>query len=283
MELPEFKPPAPRRSGRFPLRNREQSPSPSTSGRRSSHSSASQSARATSGRGPAHAQGKKQPKAKACDPLEELLKEKRLADKRGKGVEAFRLAEVALAGKDALLEEMNEEDWTNEDAARTAVEQRERMETKSSPMANNMGDDEMILDAEDKQRLFGEERGKAIEDILDGDRAKTRKEKENQKVFGVSLWSKGVSDLEDPMAIDNVVPMPELEGSHPVLRLVKTSVDRKGVLYCPFVNYVDIFMFFRFHTSSIACTIWRHCFHQFHRISKCYPLFLRTRYVILSF
>lgn len=230
MDLPEFKPPAPRRSGRYPFRNRERSPSPSTSVDRSRLSSASRSARATSSRGPvapAQGQGKKQPKAKAYDPLEELLKEKRLADKRGKGDEAFRLAEVAFAGKDALLEEMNEEDWTNEDTARMAVAERERMEMKSSFMANDMGSDEMVLDAEDKQRLFGEERGKAIEDILDGDRAKTGKERENEKVFGVSLWSEGIPDLDDHMAIDKVVLVPDLTNSHPLVQLVKASVDCK--------------------------------------------------------
>jgi hypothetical protein len=232
MELPDFKPPAPRRSGRIPLRSREQSPSPSASGSHLSRSSASRSARAASDRGPvvsAQAQVKRQPKGKAYDPLEELLKEKRLADKRGKGGEALRLAEVALAGKDALLEEMDEEDWTNEDAARTAVAQREYMEKRSSPMANDFGINEMVLDAEDKQRLFGEERGKAIEDILDGDRAKTQKEKENQKVFGVSLWSEWIPGMDNHMAIDSAVPMKELIGSHPVLRLVKAFVDRKGV------------------------------------------------------
>lgn len=186
---------------------------------------------------PAKVQARKTSKANAYDPLEELLKEKRLADKRGKGDEAFRLAEVALAGKDALLEEMNEEDWTNEDAARTAVAERERMEMKSSPMVNDTGSDVMVLDAADKQRLLGEARGKAIEDILDGDRAKTRIEKENEKVVGVSLWSEGIPDSDNHMAIDDVVPVLELKCSHPVLRLLKASVDRKGALRCLFVNY----------------------------------------------
>src|SRR3984885_11990816 len=229
MELPEFKSSTRRPSGRYSLRNRDQSPSPSSSKGRSSFSHTSRPARVTSGRGPiAVAQGKKAAK-KFYDPLEELLKEKRLADKRGKGAEAFRLAEVALAGKDSLLEEMNEEDWTNEDAARMAVAERERMELKSSPIVNDAGNDEMVLDAEDKQRLLGEERGRAIENILDGDRAKTRKDKENERVFGVSFWSE---DLGENMAIDGVTSLPALTDSHPVLQLLKASVDRKGVLWC---------------------------------------------------
>ena len=152
-----------------------------------------------------------------------------MADKRGKGDEAFRLAEVALAGRDALLEEMNEEDWTNEDAARIAVAERERMELKSSPMPDDTASDEMVLDAEDKQRLFGEARGKAIKDILDGDRAKKRLEKANERVVGVSLWSEGVPESDDHMAVDNVVAMLEPEDSHSILRLVKTSIDSKGM------------------------------------------------------
>jgi hypothetical protein len=176
---------------------------------------------------PAQVRGKKQ--AKAYDPLEELLKEKRLADKRGKGAEALRLAEVALAGKDALLEEMNEEDWTNEEAARTAVAERERMEMKSSPTMNDTTHEDMVLDASDKQRLFGEERGKAIGDILDGDRAKTRKEKETEKVFGVPLWSEEIQDLDNHMPVDNVTQIAKPRDSHPVLQQVKLSVDNRGV------------------------------------------------------
>lgn len=229
--------PPPRRSGRFAPCNRGHSPSPSTAKRCSSPSSTSRPACAISTCvAPTQARGKKQSKAKVYDPLEELLKEKRLADKRGKGDEAFRLAEVALAGKDALLEEMNEEDWSNEDAARMAV--RERMEMKSSPATNNTSNDETTLGPEDKQRLFGEERGKAIENILYGDRTKKQKEKENEKVFGVPLWLEGIPTL-DQMAIDNVVPMLELKGSHPILQLVKAVVDRRGVPQFLSVNRVD--------------------------------------------
>ena len=121
---------------------------------------------------------------------------------------------------------MNEEDWTNEDAARMAVAERERMELKSSPIVNDAGNDEMVLDAEDKERLLGEERGRAIENILDGDRAKTRKDKENERVFGVSFWSEDLGGK-----IDDVLSLPALTDSHPILKLLKASVDRKGVFW----------------------------------------------------
>jgi hypothetical protein len=234
LELPALKlssVPAPPGSSRYALRSRGQSPSSSKI--RSPFPSVSPPPRTTFGRGtvpPAQVRGKKQ--TKAYDPLEELLKEKRLADKRGKGAEAFRLAEVTLAGKDALLEEMDEEDWTNEETARMAVAERERMEMKSSPITNDIdiGHEDTVLDASDKQRLFGEERGKAIGDILDGDRAKTRKEKETEKVFGVPLWSDEIQDLDNHMSIDNVAQIAKLRDSHPILQLVQLSVDNRGVL-----------------------------------------------------
>ena len=43
---------------------------------------------------------------------------------------------------------------------------------------SDAGNDGMVLDAEDKQRLLGEERGRAIENILERRHERTKKTKE---------------------------------------------------------------------------------------------------------
>jgi hypothetical protein len=217
--------PANPRANRYALGNLEQSPSSKT---HTCTLSPSQHTHAASRRGsaiPKQVGRKKQAEAKAFDPLEELLKEKRLADKRGKGDEAFRLAEGTVAGKDALLNEMDE-GWTNEAAARMAVVERARMEMISSgTMADSSGHDELTVHGKDGQRLFGNDRGQVITKILDGDRAQQLREKEKKKTFGVSLWLESSPDLD---GFTSLAPALESQNIHPILQLLTSCIERKG-------------------------------------------------------
>lgn len=171
------------------------------------------------------------------DPLEILLKEKKLADKRGKGTEALQLAEDAVAGKNVMRSEMDGEegknkyiaDWTNENAARMAVKERERMGLKSaSPFATGSGTGGVILDEEDRQRLFGEKGGKAIVGILESDREKMERAKEKEKVLGVPLWTETGVDNDHQMETKTPIAPLGDTGGHPVLALLKSAVDRGG-------------------------------------------------------
>lgn len=175
------------------------------------------------------------------DPLDVLLNEKKLADKRGKGDEAFRLAEDTIASKEAMKEEMDSEDgevdvsegtidWTNEDTAKIAVLERHRMGTKSSsPVASGSGSDAVVPDDKTRQRLFGEGRAQAIVNILDSDKEKEQKAKEKEKVLGVPLWRVPGADL-GCMETESTIPVLANTVDQPVIQRFKTAVGRGGAL-----------------------------------------------------
>jgi hypothetical protein len=116
------------------------------------------------------------PNKRADDPLETLLKEKKQAEKSGKGMEAFRLAEAAV------------EDWTNEEAALAAVREGRDLNYSDddifgSPAVSASGS---FLDPEEREKLFGGERGKVIFNILGKDQKK--KQSVPAQVAGMFFW-----------------------------------------------------------------------------------------------
>ncbi|KAF9462477.1 hypothetical protein BDZ94DRAFT_1261462 [Collybia nuda] len=229
-----------RRSKRLSTPNLEPSPSPpdkhpSMSSRRS---------RIVPTRGPViltHNTSIKKGKGKVFNPLDALLKEKELADKRGKGDAAFRLAEGAIAGKDAVMDETNLEgdfaDWSNEDAARMAVDERSRIDMKPlSPVASSNRDgDEIILTPQDPERLLGEKHGKAVADILDSDRDKKQVEQEREKVHGVPLWSD--LNIDDGMAVDHIFPILMSTENHSLVCYLNTLI--KGLDFTEAILLLD--------------------------------------------
>lgn len=226
---PQPSPISNRRSGRLSSHNLELSPTPSNT-----HSN-SRRTRTAPNRGPViltQGLSGKKGKRKAFDPLDELLKEKKLADKRGKGDAAFRLAEGAIAGKDAMMDEMSlrsdSADWSNEDAAQMAVNERARIDMKSlSPVASGSGNKgDITLSAQDPERLLGEKHGKAVVNILDGDRKRKDVEKEAEKVAGVSLWSEHSAD--EGMAVDQVFPTLMNPGNNSLVHTLSTAIEKQG-------------------------------------------------------
>lgn len=164
------------------------------------------------------------------DPLDQLLKEKRRANKAGKGDEAFRRAEAAVAERDSMLMDSDSDDWTNENLARKAVVERDRLDTKgSSPAAFGPGSNDIDLDESDRRRLFGEARGDAIVRILEGDKVKTQQERESEKIVGVPFWSE--AELDDHMEIDEksapVLDM-NMVNKHPIISLLSKVIEHKG-------------------------------------------------------
>ncbi|KAJ7680414.1 hypothetical protein DFH06DRAFT_416511 [Mycena polygramma] len=166
---------------------------------------------------------KAQKKVVSADPLGALLREKSRADKGGKGVVALRLAEDAIRASSPLSEvsEDEEEDWTNEAAALAAVRGR-GWGTSSSPGASKSDSEEVSLNDEDRCRLLGEKRGKAVVGILDSDRAKREAAKGKQKVLGVPLWVVDATLMDT----DPVLPsFPNNIRGQPVLAHLKSTID----------------------------------------------------------
>jgi hypothetical protein len=164
-----------------------------------------------------------------ADPLGALLREKKRADKGGKGVVALRQAEDAVRAGSPFSEDSDNEkaeDWTNEAAALAAVKGNGRAWGTSSPGPSSSDSDEVSLNDEDRCRLLGEKRGKAVVGILDSDRANREAAKGKQKVLGVPLWEGDAA----PMDTDLTIPsLPDHIGGQPVLELLKSSIDSGGI------------------------------------------------------
>ncbi|KAH9930387.1 hypothetical protein B0H21DRAFT_106737 [Amylocystis lapponica] len=197
-------------------------------------------------------------KRRATDPLEALLKEKKLADKRGNGMSALRAAEAAVASssqqlKRELMSEMDDEEdsendaaWADEDAALQIVQRGARgLDMRSSsPVpttthASEESDDDSESDEEDLQeadceKILGEKGGKAVGKILASDRRSNvtkAKGKRKERVIGVSLWEDldAVADKTgDHMQTDTIMSLPlkaDLDG-HSIISALRDAMER---------------------------------------------------------
>ncbi|GLB37490.1 hypothetical protein LshimejAT787_0405410 [Lyophyllum shimeji] len=213
---------AARSSGRCSLRNQRPSPSPSAP---KQSASSSQRTRVASTHCPSAVTAKG--KGKAYNPLDALLKEKKRDDQRGKGSEALRQAEAALANRDAIMLDVDD-DFTNEAAAQKAVLERKRTAMKSSsPMAYDANESDDELNDEERTRLLGEKRGKAIVNLLDTDKAMRAKDVE--KVAGTPFWQ-GAGEMDDLMEVDEVAfPPLDISKPHPLLSALRGAIERKDI------------------------------------------------------
>lgn len=200
------------------------------------------------------ADAKAKGKAKASvDPLELLLREKKTADKRGNGQNAFKLAEIHVMKADDLLSDDNDEsnvhrsrattqDWTNEEAAMRAIEvAKEKAERDGEEVVVDEG---ITLGEEDRERLLGKKGGEAIGKILDGDREvqASGQSGKPEKTPGVPLWhfdlrGKGKGRADD-MDVDVSIPSLQLSASpHPLLSLFSNTLNSLGkYLYSTFAQ-----------------------------------------------
>lgn len=162
------------------------------------------------------------------NPLDDLLKEKKHNDQRGKGVEAFRQAEAALANRDAIVFDADGEDFTDETAARKAVMDRNDLTMMSfSPGGYDASDSEDEINEDDHERLLGEKHGKAVTNLLSRDKASRQKENVIEKPVGVPLWDVD----EDAMDVDEgTLPKLDISISHPLLSALHGAIERNGRL-----------------------------------------------------
>lgn len=135
------------------------------------------------------------------NPLDSLLKEKRITDEKGKG---------KISGH---------EDLNDEEAAWRAVREGARSRCGSSPSGRLEDDsgshDEDIDLGEDQTKMLGLKDSDRIKNILANDRATSANEKV-EKVMGVPFWD---SRLDTPGSLQDMVAEPDfpsLESPHPV-------------------------------------------------------------------
>lgn len=142
---------------------------------------------------------------KALNPLDELLREKRAADKRGTSSTALRLAENAIKQKSHLVSLDDhvkyDSDFLDEGAARRAVQ---HVQLLSSPEEETDSVD-LPLGFRDTASILGHDAGEAIHKILSGDRVTQQKEiarfAKREKSYGVPLWKPcSIEDMDVDLA-----------------------------------------------------------------------------------
>ncbi|OSX66353.1 hypothetical protein POSPLADRAFT_1053004 [Postia placenta MAD-698-R-SB12] len=181
--------------------------------------------------------------SRKANPLDALLKEKALADKRGKGMDALRAAEVISSSSRArknLRDELNNEDadadsaWGDEAAAMCVVH---AGAASSAALAIDEEDESEVEDAlqeEDCEKILGEKDGKAVGKILAKDRGsrETKRHGREERPLGVPLWDMDAK-ISDEMQVDGLPPLPqglhEID-AHPVLHLLQNTVDSGDTL-----------------------------------------------------
>lgn len=173
------------------------------------------------------------------DPLDFLLKEKKIADKRGRGIDALKLAEESV---DIKMEDSNlaagaeGEGLMNEEAAWKAVEESARHKS-STPRdsADGLGDDnEAVVLGEEESKLLGLKDGERMKKILDSDRAGKVKAKV-EKVLGVKLWDNTPRPADYSMG--QGLKFPLVCDGQPVLQLLETAWRRQAGRLFDFVLF----------------------------------------------
>jgi hypothetical protein len=167
---------------------------------------------------------------KTAAPLETLLREKKLAEKSGKGHDAFCRAETATGKfcEDRLLDGMDEDldDWNNQDDAALAVRDRDWLINRPlTPDPNRGNGDDLGLGDPERLKLFGEDGGKAIMGILEHDKI-AKREVLNRQDPGLRFWSlPGTHNTT--MVVDEAIA--EISVTSPLIPLLKKSIQRGGM------------------------------------------------------
>jgi hypothetical protein len=150
---------------------------------------------------------------KEKDPFEALLKEKKVANKR---MNAIRALPNKGSGEDV-------DEKTALFNARTGVELSLCVHTPRGS-ASPAGSD--VMKREDRDRLLGSQRGKAIGDLLASDKEKKGRLDARSRFDGVPFWRRGQEEENKRMIADST-PLPTLPvcNGDPLMKNLKTVVD----------------------------------------------------------
>ena len=180
-------------------------------------------------------------KTVACVPFDTLLREKKVAEKSGKGHDAFCRAETTTDkfGEDRLLEGMGEDDLDDQDAA-LAVRDRDWLINRPITPDSNRGDgDDLRLGNAERRKPFGGDGGKAIMGILEHDKI-AKQEVLNLQVPGLRFWSVPRAH-NTSMVVDEGPSIAEISVGSPVISLLKASIQRGGMFellfFLPVLNF----------------------------------------------
>ena len=166
---------------------------------------------------------------KTAAPFDTLLREKKLAEKSGKGHDAFCRAETATGKfcEDRLLDGMDEDldDWNNQDDTALAVRDRDWLINRPlTPDSNGGNGDDLGLGDPERLKFF-EDGGKAIMGILEHDKI-AKREVLNRQDPGLRFWSlPGAHNTT--MVVDEAIA--EIPVTSPLINLLKKSIQRGGM------------------------------------------------------
>jgi hypothetical protein len=168
----------------------------------------------------------KRKKTVAYDPFDTLLREKKLAEKSGKGQDAFCRAETTTDKFGDLLDGMDEDgldDWNDQN---TALAVRDRDWLINTPDSNRGNGDDLKLEDAERRKLFGEDGGKAILGILEHDKI-AKREVLNRQVPSLRFWSQPGAH-NTTMVMDEVPSIAKMSDASPLLCLLKKSIQCGG-------------------------------------------------------
>lgn len=175
----------------------------------------------------------KRPRASMNDPLDRLLNEKRVAEKKGHDdavlLRAEKISRLVLDDTDD-----EEEDWM--DFGETSMAVRDRLLASSASQSVGMDalagaeggvDDLDFTIDDDVKELFGADKGKAVLGLLDHDRAQRTP---RETVAGIHLWmDEGARCLNGGMDVDSTSVCCVLPGTHQVIKRLNKALEANGV------------------------------------------------------
>ena len=184
-------------------------------------------------------------KTVAYDPFNALLREKKLAEKSGKGHDAFCRAETTTDkfGEYRLLDGMDEDDlddWNDQDAALVVQDRDWLINRPLTPDSNRGNGDDLKLGDSERRKLFGEDGGKAIMGILEHDKI-AKREVLNQQLPSLRFWSlPGAHNTT--MVVDEAPSITEISVASPLICLLKMLIQRGGMFELLFFFPVSQFL-----------------------------------------
>ena len=234
-----------KRTSRYPLRNHSPICSSSNSSSSSGLSGESLSRKRPSPPNVIKDRTGNRKKTVSYDPFDTLLREKKLAEKSGKGHDAFCRAETITDNfdEDRLLDGMDEDDlddWNDQNAA-LAVRDRDWLINRPlTPESNRGSSDDLRLEDTERRKLFGEDGGKAIMGILEHDKI-AKREVLNQQVPSLRFWSLPRAH-NTTVVMDEAPSIGEISVTSPLLCLLKKSIQRGGMFELLFFFPVSQFL-----------------------------------------
>ena len=170
---------------------------------------------------------------KVSNPLTDLLREKAKADRAGKGQDDIARAELAVAGRHSLRQEVDEEDYADdvredwlgdEDMAWKAVQER-----TDGNCTDEGHSEDFELDEKDARELFDDtERGDVVAAILASDRRNRELDRRSIKRLGRSLWTVEPTDMMDV----DIRPCIKNLDQNPVLQSFKIALEDSSMIHC---------------------------------------------------